>query len=78
VEGYLGKTITVQIIDQLHSRASVRNVSPILLQHFSLNEPVGVVNTDLFTMMSIHHQQGWDGSNYNMQPQAVESAELCC
>lgn len=61
VEGYLGKTTTVQIIDQLHIRASVRNVSPTLLQKFSSNEPVGMVNTDFFTMMSIHHQQGWDG-----------------
>lgn len=59
VEGYLGKTITVQIIDQLHVRASIRNVSPTLLQKFSSNEPVGTVNTDFFTMMSIHHQQGW-------------------
>jgi len=27
VEGYLGKTITLQIIELLHIRASVRNVS---------------------------------------------------
>lgn len=58
VEGYLGKTITVQIIDQLHIRASIGNVAPALLQKFSSNEPVGMVNTDFFTMMSLHHRQG--------------------
>lgn len=78
VEGYLGKIIAVQIMDQLHIRASIRNVSRTLLQKFSSSEPVGMVNTDFFTMMSIHHQQGWDGSKYNMQPQAFESAELYC
>lgn len=78
VEGYLGKTTTGQIIDQPHIRASVRNVPPTLLQKFSSNEPVGMVSADIFTVMSIHHQQGWDGSHYNMRPQAFESAELCC
>lgn len=59
MEGYLGKTITVQIIDQPRIRASSRNVSHSLLQKFSSNTPVGIVNTDFFTMTSIRHQQGW-------------------
>lgn len=33
------------------------------MQKFSSNEPVGVVNTDLFTVVSI---QEWDGSSYNV------------
>lgn len=55
VEGYLGKTMAVQIIDLLHIRASIRNVSPTLLQWFSSNEPIDMVNTDFLTMVSIHH-----------------------
>lgn len=58
MEGYLGKTITVQIIEQPRIRASSRNVSCSLLQKFSSNAPVGIVNTDFFTMRTIRHQQG--------------------
>lgn len=47
VEGYLGKTITVQIIDQLHIRASIRNMLPTLLQKFSSTDPRDTVYTDL-------------------------------
>lgn len=78
VEGYLGKTMAVQIINPLHIRASIRNVSPTLLQRFSSNEPIDMTNTDFLTMVSIHHQQGWDGNSYNVQPQAFESTELYC
>lgn len=74
MEGFLGKTITAQIICQLHVRAP----SPTSLQKFSSNEPVGVVNTDLFTMVSIQQLQGWDGSSYNVQPQPCESAKPHC